>query len=148
MGDAGGAHGAGQGDVDAGDGVGARCGRGGGLLRRLQSGFDLLLQLVEAHAERLARLGGRGLQPGLADQLEAALLATEPVQAEGLDVLDGRDVGVYFGTQVREGALQRRLIKIFQVNHASSRVNDRPRKPNRSRDRPPILNALYRGMVQ
>ena len=51
-----------------------------------EGGFDLLLELVEANAERLAGLGWRGFQPGFADELEAALFAAEPVEAEGLGV--------------------------------------------------------------
>src|SRR5437660_1074666 len=75
MRDAGTTDGSGQRDVDSLH----RC-----CLCRSQGGFerllDLLLELVEAHTERLASLGGRGLEPGVGDELEASLFAAEPVE--------------------------------------------------------------------
>ena len=55
---------------------------GGGV----QGGFDVLLELVEAEAEGLAGFGWGRLEPGVGDEFEAALLATEPVEAEGFGV--------------------------------------------------------------
>ena len=57
-------------------------GRGGGF----EGGFDLLLELVEADAEGFFGFGWGGFEPGFADELETALFAAEPVEAEGFDV--------------------------------------------------------------
>ena len=82
VGDAGGADGAGEGDVDS---LLCCC---AGLRRRggFEGCFDLLLELVEADAEGFLGFGWGGFQPGFADELEAALLAAQPVEAEGFDV--------------------------------------------------------------
>ena len=56
---------------------------GGGGLEGL---LDLLLELVEADAERLFCFGRCGFEPCFADELEAPLLAAQPVETEGFDV--------------------------------------------------------------
>ena len=94
--DAGMARGAWEGDIDS--------------LRRLlfggqgfgeQGQLDLLLELIEPDAEWLASFGGRGLEPGIGDELQAALLAAEPVEAKGLGILSGHR-GSDFGCEGRE----------------------------------------------
>ena len=45
--------------------------------------FDLLLKLVEPDSQRLARLRRSGFEPCLADQLQSALLPSQPMQPEG-----------------------------------------------------------------
>jgi hypothetical protein len=114
---------AGQGDVDS---LNRLCGRGCG--GRFEGSFDVLLELVEAHAEGLAGLSGGGLEPDIADELEAALLAAEPVQTEGFGVHSG-DISGDFGGEAGEGAVKGGVVVVFDggycVVHAITRVNDR-----------------------
>ena len=51
----------------------------------LEALFDLGFQSIEALADEFFGISGGGLQPGIADGLEAALLTAQPLQAEGLD---------------------------------------------------------------
>ena len=50
-----------------------------------QALLDFGFQGVEALADELFGIGRSGLEPGIADGLEAALFAAEPLEAEGLD---------------------------------------------------------------
>ncbi len=75
-------------------------GEASGSFERL---LDLLLELVETHAEWLAGLGGSGLEPGVGDELEAALFAAEPVEAEGFLCVGGGEGGGARTNFVREG---------------------------------------------
>ena len=63
------------------------CCRGFRRHGRFEGGFDLLLELVEADAEGLFGFRRGGFEPCFADELEAALFAAEPVEAEGFGVL-------------------------------------------------------------
>src|SRR6185437_3525840 len=62
---------------------GGVAGSGGGFEALLDFGF----QLVEALTEGFFRFGWSGFQPCIADGLEAALLASEPMETELLDFL-------------------------------------------------------------
>src|ERR1700721_236623 len=83
MGGAGGAGGAGEGDVDSPLFCGRRWLRRRG---RFEGFFDLLLEFVEADAQGFFGFGRGGFEPGFADELETALFAAEPVEAESFDV--------------------------------------------------------------
>ncbi len=90
---------AGEGDVDSLQYCGAVADAAGSL----ESLFDLLLELVETDTEGFARLGGRGLEPGIGDQLEASLLAAEPVKPEGLLRLGVCEGGCLLADLIGEG---------------------------------------------
>src|SRR5215469_17569003 len=71
--------------------------------------FDLLFELIEADSEGLAGFGGSGLEPGVADELETALFATEPVKAEvlaGLGSGEGCSRGSHLLGEDREGGVE------------------------------------------
>ncbi len=81
---------------------------------RFECGFDLLLELVEAHAERFASFGRRGFEPGIGDELQTALLAAEPMEAEGLRVVLCRGGADLVGED-REGGVKGGVIVRRQV---------------------------------
>ncbi len=85
--------------------VGGWC--GGGL--RVAC-FDLVaLSWLKRMAEGLAGFSGSGLEPGVGDELEAALLAAQPVEAEvlqGVGGAEGGGFGADLGGEGGEGGLE------------------------------------------
>ena len=80
-----------------------------------QRRFNLLLQLVEANAQRLARLGRGGLKPRVADQLQPALFAAQPAQAKRFRIHAVHRLAANFRGQRSEGGVQGGLVVVGKL---------------------------------
>ncbi len=90
------------------DGGVALAGRGVG-----EEVFDPLFQAVEALAEWAARLRWSGFQPGIADGLEAAVLAPKPFQPEllhGIGAVERAGGALQISSQESKSSVQRGIV--------------------------------------
>ena len=119
--DADGALDAGQGDVEALGGELRAGGRGVDLVVRVfDRRFDPRLQFVDALADLALCRAGRGLQPGVVDLRQDAVLARQPAVAECLPVgfaVQRGGFGVERGEQIGDGAIQRLGRVVFEFGN-------------------------------
>ena len=123
--DAGGAEGAGEGNVEGLN----ELSRGG----YFNSLFDLLFKLIEANAEGFAGLGRSLFEPCFGDELQSALFAAKPEEAEGFWVgIPGR--GMDFFSQGGEGSVESGFVVGGQVGdgfvHGRVRISATPDRSN------------------
>ncbi len=103
-------------------------------LRSLNRGFSLRLELVDPLADLALGGLGRGLQPGVVDLRQQAVLARHPAVAERLPVglgLQRASFGLQRSEQFGDGAIERRGRKIFEFGNGvhecvSLKYNGRP----------------------